>query len=139
MTDRPFMDAGAEPTEANLETAMAVAYPRYRDLLELAGGYSRSWGYGKAGGWMLKVFARGKALFYVIPLRGGFKVSLTVREAEREAMLADAELSAMRAALAGAKKYPEGFALAFEVAETAECPELEPFMRKLVALRQGGG
>ncbi len=139
MADRPFMDASAEPIERALESTLSAAYPRYRGLLDLAGRCDRSWGFGKTGGWMLKVFDRSKVLFYVIPLRGGFKVSLTVRGIERETMLADEGLVSIRSALAGARKYPEGYALAFEVAAATDCPELETLMRKLVALRKAGG
>ena len=139
MADRPFMDPSAEPAESALESVLSDAYPRYCRLLELADGCGRSWGYGRSGGWMLKVFDRQKALFYLIPLRGGFKVSLTVRETEHDQLLADDELAALHGALASAKKYPEGFAMAFEAGQAGNSPELEPFMRKLIALRKAGG
>lgn len=84
---------------------------------------------------MLKLHDRRKALLYLIPLYGGFKVSLTVRENERNAFLSDGELSTMHDKISSSKKYPEGFALQFEIANKKEFQPLELVIRKLIAIR----
>jgi hypothetical protein len=140
--DRPFLDGAGAPTEAALRAALAGAYPRYEDLLRLAGRFGRAWTFSRTGGWMLKVYDGKKALFYVIPLAGGFRVSLAIREAERAALLRDGELQTMNAALASAKKWAEGFALEFEVSEPGADggpDSLDAFVGKLIAVRAANG
>ena len=85
---------------------------------------------------MLKVFDRKKALFYLIPLNNAFKISLTIRENEREKLLEDVDLAGLREKISAAKKYPEGYALQFMIAEHVDMPILIKFLTKLLALRQ---
>jgi len=86
---------------------------------------------------MLKIFDRNKALFYLIPLKAGFKISLAIRENERAAFLRDDELGRMHAKITGSKKVVEGFAMQFEIANEIEFQPVERFIRKLIAIRAG--
>ncbi len=135
MTERPFLDKALPPTEPALQAALGRMYPHYQEVLGLASAYSQAWAYAKSSGWMLKLFDRQKALLYLIPLNAGFKISLTLREQERAACLADDALSSLRDKLSAAKKYTEGFAVQFDVAGPKDFHRLEVFLRKLVALR----
>jgi hypothetical protein len=135
MPERPFMDQERKPTEQTLQTALGVAYGPYSKLLGLAGGYAQSWAFGRSGGWMLKVHDRKKALLYLIPLHGGFRASMAIREAERDAFLADGQLASIRAKLEESRKCPEGFALQFDVTDASELAPLAAFVGKLIAMR----
>ena len=89
---------------------------------------------------MLRVSDRKKALFYLIPLRRGFKVSLTIREAERREFLADpafddAGLAPVRDAISAARKYPEGYAMQFEIGAGPSSEPVALFLEKLIAAR----
>jgi hypothetical protein len=102
----------------------------------LASAFACEWNFSKGSGWMLKVHDGKKALLYVIPLAGGFKISMAIRESERDALLADSDLTAMRDRLASAKHYSEGFALQFDIDETADFAPVESFLSKLIAARR---
>ena len=134
--DRPFMDAAAQPTALALESVLGRAFGRYESLLSLAPAFAREWNFSKTGGWMLKVHDGRKGLCYLIPVDCGFKVSLAIRESEREALMADPDLSALHDALASAKKYSEGFGVQFEVDDKADFAVVESFMTKLIAARR---
>jgi hypothetical protein len=89
---------------------------------------------------MLKVRDRKKALFYLIPLNCGFKITLTIREIERRQFLADpalddAALAPVRDAISAARKYPEGFAMQFEIGDGPESEPVTLFLPKLIAAR----
>jgi hypothetical protein len=135
MDERPFMNKTAQPEEAALQAALGGSQLFYERLLALADGYSREWGFTKSGGWLLKLFDRKKALLYLIPLNGAFKISLTLREAERESLLQDQELASLHESLLASKKYVEGFALQFEVREADGFRAAELLIGKLIALR----
>jgi hypothetical protein len=130
------MDATAQPTEPTLESVLGGAFGRYESLLGLAPAFAREWNFSKTSGWMLKVHDGKKALFYLIPLDCGFKVSLAIRESEREALMADPDLAAMNGALASAKKFSEGFGVQFDVDDHADFAVVEAFMTKLIAARR---
>ena len=135
MDERPFMDKSAQPEEAALQAALESSQPFYERLLALAEGYSSEWGFTKSGGWLLKLFDRKKALLYLIPLKGAFKISLTLREAEKQAFLEDQELASLHESLLTSKKYVEGFALQFEVRDDKGFQAAELLIGKLIALR----
>ena len=113
MEARPFTDKQQMPEETTLRAVLGSRFDDYEQLTVLASSYSQTWNFSKSSGWMLKVFDRKKALFYLIPLNNAFKISLTIRENEREKLLEDAELAGLREKISAAKKYPEGYALQF--------------------------
>jgi hypothetical protein len=135
MIERPFLKQSSKPTEQTVQSALGSMYVYYQKVLALANSYSQEWGFTKSSGWMLKAFDKKKALFYLIPLNDGFKVSLTIREAEREVFLNDGELALLHDKIASSKKYSEGFALQFDVANKKEYQLLETFLGKIKAIR----
>jgi hypothetical protein len=136
MSERPFLKQSNKPTEQTIQSALGSAYDYYQNVLTLADSYSQEWGFTNSGGWMLKVFDKKKALFYLIPLNDGFKISLTIRETEREAFLSDGELKRLHDRISSSKKYSEGFALQFDVVSKKEYQLLETFLRKVKAMRE---
>ena len=84
---------------------------------------------------MLKIYGRKKALFYLIPLNDGFRISLAIREHERTAFLHDGELEMMQDKISGSKKQAEGYVLQFELTNPTEAQPLVLFIRKLIAIR----
>jgi Protein of unknown function (DUF3788) len=134
--ERPFADGATRPTESALESTLGHAFGRYRSLLGLDTSFSRDWNYSKTSGWMLKVHDGKKALFYLIPLDCGFKVSLAIRESERDVLMADPDLAALNGTLASAKKFSEGFGLQFDVDDQGDFTAVEAFMTKLIAARR---
>jgi hypothetical protein len=138
MDERPFVDPGRQPTDDAVSAVLGAARPSWTRLLGLAGPFATEWSHSARGGWMLKVADRKKALLYLVPLRDAFRVSLTVREAEREAFLADADLAPVHDRIREATRYTEGYALYFEVSGGADIGPLETLIGELVAVRSAG-
>ncbi|HEY5159092.1 MAG TPA: DUF3788 family protein [Anaerolineales bacterium] len=135
MDERPFFDKSIKPAKQTLQAVLGSKYTYYKKIISLVSAYSQEWTFSKSGGWMLKTYDRNKALFYLIPLKDGFKISLAIRENERAAFLCDGELGMMHDKISGSKKYIEGFSLQFEIANKNEFQPLELFIRKLIAIR----
>lgn len=135
MNERPFCDPNTKPMEQALRSTLGKAYAYYQKALSLADSYSRDWAFSKSSGWMLKVYDRKKALFYLIPLKSAFKISLTLRETEREEFLGDEELKLLRDQLLSSKKYSEGYAMQFEIKGEAEYKPFDVLLKKLSRMR----
>ena len=135
MEERPFIEKSIKPTDQTIQAALRSTYICYKNVVDLASSFSQEWTFSNSAGWMLKVYDRKKALFYLIPLNDSLKISLAIRENEREAFLRDDELKMLHAKISSSKKYIEGFALQFEIANKNEFQSLELFIRKLIALR----
>ena len=135
MAERPFLDKSNKPTEQTIQAALGSTYIYYKKVIGLASSYLQEWTFTKSSGWMLKLYDRKKALFYLIPLKNGFKLSLTIRDDERDAFLRDGELAIMHDKISSSKKYTEGFALQFDIANKSEFQPLELFIQKLIAIR----
>ena len=135
MDDRPFFDQSIKPTEPTLRAVLGSTYTYYKEIIGLASAYSQDWSYSKSGGWMLKSHGRKKALFYLIPLNDGFKISLAIREHERTVFLHDGELGLLQDKISGAEKNTEGYALQFEITDPGEVQPVVLFIRKLIAIR----
>ena len=135
MEQRPFIEKSIKPTDQTIQAALRSTYIYYKNVVDLASSFSQEWTFSNSGGWMLKVYDRKKALFYLIPLNDSLKISLAIRENEREAFLRDDELKMLHAKISSSKKYIEGFALQFEIANKNEFQSLELFIRKLIAMR----
>jgi hypothetical protein len=135
MNERPFLDKSNKPTEQNIQSALGSMFTNFQKTIGLTNSYSQEWTFTKSSGWMLKIYDRKKALFYLIPLKDGFKISLTIREDERKAFLSDDELERMHDKISSSKKYSEGFALQFDIANKNDFQPLELFIGKLIAMR----
>jgi hypothetical protein len=134
---RTFADGSNPPTEEALAAQLASAWPPMRSVMEMAGSFKRDWSFSNSGGWMLKVHDGQKALWYLTPLWGSFTVSMAVREAEREALMADSKLGGdAREQLESARQFAEGFAIKFDIGDADDLTAVEPFLRALMALRK---
>jgi predicted transposase YbfD/YdcC len=135
MEERPFIEKSIKPTDQTIQATLRSTYIYYKNVVDLASSFSQEWTFSNSGGWMLKVYDRKTALFYLIPLNDSLKISLTIRKNEQEAFLRDDELKMLHDKISSSKKYIEGFALQFEIANKNEFQSLELFIRKLIALR----
>lgn len=135
MEERPFKDKANKPTEQAIQAVLGNVYPFYGQALDMAHSFKRTWTFTKSSGWLLKVHDAKKALFYLIILRDGLKISLTIRENERNAFLQDDELTIWHDAIAASKKYQEGFALQFDIMNEETFQRFALFMKKLVIMR----
>jgi len=132
---RPFLDKSNKPAEPSLRSSLGNAYSYYESAIDIAAAFWHEWTFSRSSGWILKVHDRKKALFYLIPLKDALKISLTMRESERAALLRDKELAGMHAAISSSRKYAEGFALQFAIADEQGFRSFELFIRKLIAIR----
>jgi hypothetical protein len=136
MIERPFIEKAVKPTEKTLQTALEAAYNYYKKVIDLASSYSQEWAFSKSSGWMLKVTDKKKSLLYLIPLNNAFRISLTIREKEREAFLKDKELRLLHEKISLSKKYPEGFAMQIDISNGNEYQPVELLIRKLIEIRK---
>jgi hypothetical protein len=135
MQKRPFMDKSSKPNTETLKSVLEGAYPHYKELIDVASSFSQDWNFSKNSGWMLKVHDKKKALFYLIPLENEFKISLAIRENERNAFLEDDDLKNLHNMISAAKKYREGYALQFHVTTDDDYKTIESFIGKLILVR----
>ena len=134
MAERFFSDESTKPNENNLKTVLGDVYNEYKSIMEISDFFSKDWNFSKSSGWMLKVHDKKKALFYLIPLKQEFKISMAIRGPERETLVEDAELEKIHQIILSAKKYREGFVIRF----SSNDEEYETFIkliRKLIILR----
>lgn len=135
MEERPFMDKNAEPEDEKLKQAFGDSYSYYGELMEITDAFLKDWNFSKSSGWMLKVHDNKKALFYLIPLKGEFKINMAIRENEKNTFLEDNELEAIHDMIKSAKKYREGYALRFEVKTRENYKILSLLVKKLINFR----
>ena len=134
MENIAFTDKKTIPTEESLKIALSDVHPSYLDLMNTCSAFDTKWTFYK--GWMLKVFDKKKALFYVIPLDNAMQVNLTIRQKEKEAFLEDSDLEYLHEAISESEKFSEGFALRFTVENMDSYNKLKTFILKLITHRK---
>jgi hypothetical protein len=134
--DRPFRDKARDPTAVAVTKVLGDAARYYDGLIATVQAFTHEWNHSKTSGWMLKVHDRKKALFYVVPLEGSFRVSLTVRPEERERLLNDRTIAALHAHLREAKKYVEGYALQLLVDNPASARMVTRLVERIATVRR---
>jgi hypothetical protein len=136
MVERVFFDESTKPSEKSLRAALGDFYNNFKDLMDISDSFSKDWNFSKRSGWMLKVHDKKKALFYVIPMKNEFIVSMAIRDNERIMYINDLELKKINDKLLTAKKYKEGFLLRFKTNDD-DYETFELLIRKLIPCRQG--
>ena len=135
MSERPFLEKDRRPDTAALEAVLGPALALYRDLTHLCDGFKQEWVDSKGSGWMLKVADDQKALCYVIPLEGSFRVSMAIRESERAALLESEHMEDYGALLTSARKFAEGYAVAFDVVADSSYDHCRRFVCRIIEKR----
>jgi hypothetical protein len=135
MKEKVFLEKKDKPIEKALAVSLGKAYGFYEKILEITCQFPRDWVYTKSGGWMLRIHDRKKALLYLIPLKHQLKVSMTIRESERTALLEDKGLSDLHDRIENAKRFVEGFALQFLIGNSSDYGLFEKLILKVITLR----
>lgn len=136
MKERVFSNKSVKPTDRTIRSVLAKAFPFYDELMKIAGAFSKEWNYSKSSGWIQKISDSKKALFYVIPLKGSFKISLTVRENERDKLLSYQDLLDVYEQLETAKKYIEGYAMQFILKDKESYQKYLGLIKRIMELRK---
>lgn len=112
-----FPNEKHEPDDAALESALGRAFsPVGRiiaDLVTACPQATAAWQYSKQAGWYRVSLLKKRRLFYLIPKRGGFQLSLILGGKAIAALTAGSHAAAVNALLANAKRYSEGTAFSF--------------------------
>ncbi len=135
MEERILLNKDSKPIDKTLKSAFEDVYTYYKTLMDISDSFSKKWTFSKTSGWMLKVYDKKKALFYLIPIKNEFIISLTIREKERKAFLKDNELEKIHDMIKSAKKYSEGFVLRFNVKDYQDFEMPELLIKKLISIR----
>jgi len=136
MEERVFLNKSVKPTDRTIRSALAKAFPFYDELMKITGAFSKEWNYSKSSGWIQKISDSKKALFYVIPLKGSFKISLTVRENEKDKLLSCQDLLDVYEQLETAKKYVEGYAMQFILKDKESYQKYLGLIKRIMEMRK---
>ena len=136
MSERPFLGKAPKPDTVAIEVALGPAFAFYRDLTDLCDGHKQEWVHTNGGGWMLKVADGKKALCYVIPLKDSFRVSMAIRESERAVLLESEHMADYRALLTSARKFAEGYSVAFDVTEDSSYDHCKGLVCRIIEERR---
>ncbi len=135
MEEKSFIDKNVKPDETGLKKALGKTFLMYERLIKLVSSYKSEWSFYNKSGWLLKIFDSKKALFYIVPLKNEFMVSMTIRENERTVFMKDEELSCFHEDMKNSKKYPEGYALRFVIKTKKDFDNVYIFIQKLITMR----
>lgn len=137
MPENPFIHKDYMPDEDSLQSVLGQSYPFYQAIFVLVQDFKQEWHFYASGGWVHKVFEAKKVLFHLLPLPGQFRVHLTLREMERDALLGSPSLAFAKETLQSAPKYPEGYTLFFLVSDELSCQQFLQLLCQLIDLRKG--
>jgi hypothetical protein len=112
-----FPDEKRQPAESDLPGALGRAFAPLAKVLERFRSahpdVAPEWKYSPRAGWHLIYSRKQRRLFYLVPTRGGFRLSLLLGDKAIAALQAGPCAQQMPALLQAAKRYPEGTAFTF--------------------------
>lgn len=135
MEEKVFMEESIEPTDQIMLKVLGNEYSHYQKIIKLVKLFSKEWAFSKKGRWMLKIHDKKKTFFYIIPLKEEIKIGMTIRENEKNILVADKKLKEIKGIIESAKKFSEGFAIYFYIRNEKEFRIFEMFIEKLISVR----
>ena len=135
--DKVLVDKSTQPTDALLQSVLGAPFACFQEILELTAAYTQEWTYpSKSSGWVMKISRKSKALCWLFPYQGMFRVSFALREHEKDSLLGNKQIPASyKELLQGSKKYREGYALRIDVESRQAHDDVQVFVQQLMVLR----
>jgi len=124
MEPNAFVGKKTKPTSRELAQALGPAYLLWQKLiddLELTPEWNS---YSPKAGWSLKLKQKTRTILYLGPCKGCFRAAFVLGEKAIAAAKAEDLPEHVRKLIAGAKKYPEGFAVRFEPVMDDDIPPI---------------
>lgn len=115
--DAAFPDEKRKPAESDLKNILGRAYAPLGKVLDRFGAahpeVASEWKYSPRAGWHLICSRKQRRLFYLVPTRGNFRLSLILGGKAIAALQEGPFAREIPALLKEAKRYPEGTAFSF--------------------------
>lgn len=125
-----FQDKSIEPADHDLEVKLGRSYDWWKNLSNLAlqkcPGAWAEWNYpGKKYGWSFRVKDKKRAIIYLLPRDGHFKVALVFGQKAVDAVLESAVSPGIKDQLRQAVPYAEGRGIRIEVNDVSILSDIE--------------
>jgi Protein of unknown function (DUF3788) len=131
-----FPDEKQQPKESDLPGALGRAYDPLGKVLEVFGSVHpdvpSEWKYSPRSGWHLIFSRKKRRIFFLIPARGDFRLSLILGDKAIAALQSGPCAKKMPALLKAAKRYPEGTAFNF-TSDTLDVAVASAFLEAKIA------
>jgi hypothetical protein len=127
MAEGAFDDIRKRPSRNDLARELGRSWAAWKDLTGALSGrfgpLTEDWRYaGDRWGWSLRLKRKDRTIVYLLPCRKFFRVTMVLGDKAVRKALASELPEEVVTAIKGAKKYPEGTALRFEVRFKKELP-----------------
>jgi hypothetical protein len=122
MDTNPFMDKSPQPDVESLSVALKVSYALWRKIndfvLEQYPTALAEWNYsGVKYGWSYRIKDKKRAIIYLLPRDGFFKVAFVFGQKAYEQILASSVSDEIKKELSEARVYAEGRGIRLDVTE----------------------
>jgi hypothetical protein len=125
-----FMDKEMPPTPEDLAAALGASQPLWQEITDLvflkypAG--KESWYFpGKKYGWSFRIKDKRRALIYLTPLQGYFRVAMVFGQKATDAILNSDVSPLIKKTLKEAQPYVEGRGIYFDIHDNTLVPDLD--------------
>lgn len=112
-----FPDANQAPVDAQLKPALGAAFQPLGEVFaaaaKLCPDATAAWQFSKQAGWYRVALRKKRRLFYLVPKRGDFRLSLILGGKAIASLKDSPQSRAVVRLLKTAKRYPEGTAFEF--------------------------
>lgn len=116
--DAAFPDESNPPDDRALQSALGPAFPPIAEILARTHTAlppaAAAWQYSKQAGWYRVAVLKKRRLFYLVPKRGDFRLSLILGRKAIAALETGPHAREVARLLKTAKRYPEGTAFSFD-------------------------
>lgn len=113
-----FPDPGNRPADDDLGSALGRAWPRLHGLLEWLRAaqpdLTGDWRFSSRAGWYHTQMKRKRRLFYLVPLRGDYRLSIILGGKAIATLSSGPHADRIQALLKTARRYPEGTLFEFD-------------------------
>ncbi len=125
-----FMTKEDKPTEDELKPVLKNTYPFWQDIRDFVikkyPGAIEEWNFpGKKYGWSYRIKDKKRAIIYLLPREGFFKVAIVFGQKATSHLLTENISDAIKTELNNARVYAEGRGIQIEIHDRLNLPEIK--------------
>lgn len=136
MSEKILTNENKRPTDSVLKATIGRTYKYFEYLKKMSISFYQEWYFtNPKSGWTLKTYDSKNILYWIFPYLNMFCIAFSLRETEREELIAKNISGKITNLISKSEKHSDGYAVRLEICSEIDFLDMERIVKPLIEIR----